>query len=493
MFLFRNKKLPVGIRKTLTKLPATIVFASLQESRGVKTIASRMGPSTPPKELTTEMVSQLGKPPKMREDPAFKKIDSPEFHGIFTPEVDSLVSLFKKYDYELRIAGGAVRDILMGIKPKDIDFATTATPDQMKEMFTKENVRMINAKGEKHGTITPRINGKENFEVTTLRIDVRTNGRHADVVFTTDWQLDANRRDLTINSMFLSFDGTVYDYFYGYDDLQQRRVVFVGDADIRIKEDYLRILRYFRFYGRIANDAQSHDVSTLAAIKENAEGLARVSGERIWSELQKIIVGNYGPQLVLQMHRCNLIQQCGLPVEPNLKEFQRLCDALDQFEKPHYPILYMTGLIHSLEETMMLHERLKLSAFERDLALFITQQRERVDSEYTTLRDYQKLCLQPYAKRDYVEQLLKYTRKVELYNQLKAWSTPIFPLSGNILKDHGLSGKNLGTGLSLLRLMWADSDFQLTSDQLLEKIPYILEKLQSPSNTNAPSKKKRTE
>lgn len=88
-------------------------------------------------------------------------------------------------------------------KPKDLDFATTATPEQMKDMFTKENVRMINAKGEKHGTITPRINNKENFEVTTLRIDVVTDGRHAEVQYTTDWLLDANRRDLTINSMFL--------------------------------------------------------------------------------------------------------------------------------------------------------------------------------------------------------------------------------------------------------------------------------------------------
>lgn len=91
----------------------------------------------------------------------------------------------------------------MGLKPKDLDFATTANPDQMKEMFDNEKVRMINMKGEKHGTITARINDKENFEVTTLRIDVVTDGRHAEVQFTTDWLLDSLRRDLTINSMFL--------------------------------------------------------------------------------------------------------------------------------------------------------------------------------------------------------------------------------------------------------------------------------------------------
>lgn len=135
----------------------------------------------------------------------------------------------------------------MNITPHDIDFATTATPKQMIEMFEKENVRIFNLNGAKHGTITSRINDEENFEVTTLRLDVRCDGRHAEVEFTTDWLLDANRRDLTINSMFLGFDGKVYDYFFGYEDLQNRRVVFVGDASNRIIEDYLRILRYFRY------------------------------------------------------------------------------------------------------------------------------------------------------------------------------------------------------------------------------------------------------
>lgn len=185
--------------------------------------------------------------PNTRENPIIMNLSSPEFRSIFTEELNSLVNLFKKYGYEIRIAGGAVRDLLMEIPPKDLDFATTATPTEMKEMFTKENIRMINMNGEKHGTITPRINDNANFEVTTLRIDVVTDGRRAEVQFTTNWLLDAFRRDLTINSMYLDLDGSVYDYFYGYDDLKNRRVAFVGDAATRIQEDYLRILRYFRY------------------------------------------------------------------------------------------------------------------------------------------------------------------------------------------------------------------------------------------------------
>jgi len=186
----------------------------------------------------------MGDTPLSRVDPVVTKLNSPEFRSVFTPELRTLADLFKKHNYELRIAGGAVRDILMGKQPKDLDFATDATPQQMKEMFTSEGIRMINEKGEKHGTITARINDRENFEITTLRIDILTDGRHAKVEFTKNWKLDANRRDLTINSMFLDLDGRVYDYFYGYDDLKKKRVVFVGDASVRIREDYLRILRY---------------------------------------------------------------------------------------------------------------------------------------------------------------------------------------------------------------------------------------------------------
>lgn len=206
---------------------------------------------------------------KVREDPVVAKLDSPEFKSIFTKELQRLVDTFDKYNYEVRIAGGAVRwvlgnkltfeekknrfrviftihsDLLMHMKPSDLDFATTATPKQMVEMFTNEKIRLFNMNGLAHGTVTARIN-EENFEVTTLRIDVKTDGRRAEVEFTKDWLLDANRRDLTINSMYLGLDGSVYDWFYGYEHLQQRRVTFVGVASNRIQEDYLRILRYFR-------------------------------------------------------------------------------------------------------------------------------------------------------------------------------------------------------------------------------------------------------
>lgn len=248
---------------------------------------------------------------KVREDPIVVKLDNELFSAIFTPELNNLVEVFKKYNHEIRLAGGAVRDLLMNKQPTDLDFATTATPSQMKSMFKAENIRMINMNGEKHGTITPRINEKENFECTTLRIDVLTDGRHAEVEFTKDWLLDANRRDLTINAMFLGLDGSVYDYFFGWEDLQDRRVRFVGNADTRIKEDFLRILRYFRFYGRIATTPDEHEPETLKIIADNAQGLQKISGERIWVELKKILQGNFAGDLMLSLVKCGLGENIG--------------------------------------------------------------------------------------------------------------------------------------------------------------------------------------
>lgn len=205
-----------------------------------------------------------------------EKLNSPEFEKIMTADLKYLFDLFKNYSYELRIAGGAVRDLLMGKLPHDIDFATTATPDQMKEMFQTEKVRMINTNGEKHGTITVRLNEKENYEITTLRIDIVTDGRHAEVQFTEDWRLDSNRRDLTVNSIFLASNGEIIDFFNGYEDIKMRRIRFVGEPNKRIQEDYLRILRYFRFYGRICMNTDSHDNDSLVAIKNNSNGLESI-------------------------------------------------------------------------------------------------------------------------------------------------------------------------------------------------------------------------
>ncbi|XP_018322908.1 CCA tRNA nucleotidyltransferase 1, mitochondrial [Agrilus planipennis] len=414
--------------------------------------------------------------PKSRKNPVIMKLETPEFKSIFTDELNLLIKLFKDNGFELRVAGGAVRDLLMGNKPKDLDFATTATPDQMKELFTNEGIRMINMKGEKHGTITARINDKENFEITTLRVDLVTDGRHADVQFTTDWLLDANRRDLTINSMYLCFDGTVIDYFYGYEDLKKRRVCFVGDAETRIIEDYLRILRYFRFFGRISERPDTHEEVTLEAIRKNASGLGQVSGERIWVELKQILEGNFAGELALTILDCGIGPYIGLPNKVRIDELQRVWGKGKHLSLKGITLL--TSLLSNEEDALALHNRLKLSAYERDLALFIIQHRAPKPSP-DPLLPYQKLVVLGKGKdiKDYVIQVLKYNNSPYIQD-FESWIPPKFPVTGTMLKDYGVeSGKFMGAVLSELKEIWAESKFNKTIDELLKDVPHIVSTL----------------
>ncbi|KAL0106527.1 hypothetical protein PUN28_016314 [Cardiocondyla obscurior] len=435
--------------------------------------------------------SRMSDVPLSRIDPVVMKLDSPEFHSIFTPELKVLSDLFNKYNYKLRIAGGAVRDILMGKQPKDLDFATDATPQQMKEMFTKEAVRMINEKGEKHGTITARINDTENFEITTLRIDILTDGRHAQVEFTKDWKLDANRRDLTINSMFLDLDGKVYDYFYGYDDLKKMRVVFVGNPSIRIQEDYLRILRYFRFYGRIMNSPDQHDETTIKALKENINGLQQISGERIWSEWNKILSGNFALELTLKLLECGGGKYIGLPEEPDVENFQKVYERMQSNNVTLKPISLIASMLKNNHEVLKLHERLKLSNFDRDLGFFLVQHREQEPCEQV-LKPYQKLILLQQAKsydilRDYAKELLKYQGAIQLLDELERWTIPKFPVSGSMLINNVSKQKMIGSILLELKKIWIDADFKLTSEQLMDYVPNIINELEEKLKEKKPT------
>uniref|UniRef100_A0A3Q4I7R8 tRNA nucleotidyl transferase, CCA-adding, 1 n=1 Tax=Neolamprologus brichardi TaxID=32507 RepID=A0A3Q4I7R8_NEOBR len=316
------------------------------------------------------------------------QLKTSEFQSLFTDGLNGLAEVFEKHQHELRIAGGAVRDLLSGKRPEDVDFATTATPEEMKHMFQTAGIRMINNKGEKHGTITARLHN-ESFEVTTLRVDVQTDGRHAEVEFTTDWQKDAERRDLTINSMFLGLDGTLYDYYRGYEDLQNRKVRFVGSAEQRIKEDYLRILRYFRFYGRVSSEPGDHEPETVTAIRENGHGLGAISGERIWVELKKLAVGNHAAHLLELIYSLELAQYIGLPPDGDIDEMKRVWqNAKDHSPKP---MTILAALFRSPEQVEKMDIRLKVSREEKNLALFLVKYRRELckrDDEPDSLKPF---------------------------------------------------------------------------------------------------------
>ena len=416
------------------------------------------------------------------------KIEPNLMEKIITDELKTLVAIFVKHDYEIRIAGGAVRDLLSGEKiPDDVDLATTATPTEMKRMFAEEQIRTFNEQGEKHGTVTARINDKENFEVTTLRIDKVTDGRHAEVEFTKDWMIDAERRDLTINSLFLDLDGTVYDFFGGKEDLDIQRIAFVGSADTRIKEDYLRILRYFRFYGRIAKDGSIHEEETLKAIENNKEGLGQISGERIWSEWKKILSGPMGGPLTLKMIELGLSPFIGLSENLLTENFENCWQV--KKNSLHY-ITLLVSLLKNQEDMMQLHYRLKMSAYERDMGLFLLAHRDVPPD----LKYWQKIVILRKINRDYIEQLIKSNLAVNksLLEEFQSWEVPKCPINGRDLHETNLipRGKLIGVCLNKLTEIWIDSDFKIDKDQLLNvELPKIGENLRMQQSPNKKRKK----
>ncbi|KAM4740653.1 CCA tRNA nucleotidyltransferase 1, mitochondrial isoform 2-T2 [Anableps anableps] len=390
------------------------------------------------------------------------RLKTNEFQSLFTDGLNGIAEVFEKHQHELRIAGGAVRDLLSGKRPEDVDFATTATPEVMKDMFQAAGIRMINNKGEKHGTITARLHN-ENFEVTTLRVDVQTDGRHAEVEFTTDWQKDAERRDLTINSMFL-----------GYEDLQNHKVRFVGSAEQRIQEDYLRILRYFRFYGRVALKPDDHEAETLTAIRENGRGLAAISGERIWVELKKIVVGNHAAHLLELIYALDLAQYIGLPPDGDVEEMTRVWQNAEAHSPK--PMTILAALFHSPEDVEKMDLRLKVSREEKTLALFLVKHRRALcksDEEPDSLKPFTDFIIdsrEPDSQSKVCE-LLKYQGEEKLLSELQRWSVPRFPISGHDLRKMGItSGKEIGATLQELRDIWKKSRYQLDKDELLSHV-----------------------
>ncbi|KRZ77804.1 CCA tRNA nucleotidyltransferase 1, mitochondrial, partial [Trichinella papuae] len=405
------------------------------------------------------------------------KIEGDMLKCVLTPPLMEIKQLFEKKGYEIRIAGGAVRDLLLNIIPVDIDLATTARPEEMNQLFLENSIRMLNKGGEKHGTVTCRIQ-EQNFEITTLRVDKSCHGRHAEVEFTTDWFLDANRRDLTVNSMFMDFDGTVYDYFGGVDDLKNRRILFVGDPNQRIQEDYLRILRYFRFYGRLSDKSDEHDLSTLSAIKHNAEGLSGISGERIWLELKRIVVGRHADSVIATMFDCGIYPYIGLPKNPMIENFAEVFIIAEPF-KP-LSITMISALLENEQQICDLNSRLKLSTEERVICEFIVGKRD----EAKKIRDLQhqakyfkNACFNTYSRSCTPDsykrscELMKYHGFGDALKIIESWKPPKFPVTGHMLANLNIKpGPVMTVVLTRLFQKWMNSEFQMTAGELIDAV-----------------------
>ncbi|MFN3618930.1 CCA tRNA nucleotidyltransferase [Sphingorhabdus sp.] len=366
-----------------------------------------------------------------------------------------VLATLNDFDGGPRYVGGAVRDTLLGLPVSDVDIATTLLPLDVIDRLEAGGIKAIPT-GIDHGTVTAAIDGN-NYEITTLRRDVATDGRRATVAFSTDWQEDAARRDFTINALYADPEsGEIFDYFNGLADLAAQKLRFIGDANQRIAEDFLRILRYFRFlarYGRGELDAEA-----VVACAKGAHGLTALSRERIAQELTRIL-GLIDPVASVELMISNGIFSPFLPElsDSAANDLRRLVTREAQCGQPiSLPARYLTLLTCDAAAVDKVAARLKLSnrmreGFARRLAAPAPKPHNvrkiayRADIE--TARDVTML----YACDSDVQQCLL---------RLEQWKSPTLSIKGGALIAMGLpAGPLVAKTLRAIETVWISEDF----------------------------------
>jgi len=390
------------------------------------------------------------------------------------PEIEQLVAALGAEN--IRFVGGAVRDAVLGRAAQDVDAATLLLPQDVTERLQKAGIKAIPT-GLAHGTITALI-GKKHFEITTLRRDVATDGRHAEVAFTDDWKADASRRDFTMNALYLSPAGELFDYFDGEADAKAGHVRFIGNANARIAEDYLRILRFFRFhayYGKEEPDAEA-----LAACAELASNIASLSGERVSYELLKLLAApHYSKTLALMQEEHILPHVLGFDILDS-GMFSRF-EAIERFVALP-PVIKLAGFFlkaDGIQEEALetLAARLKLSGADhkalRSLLLHAGDIPARL-SEAEQKRWIRKLGAERFQYAAAInwaqgnEIIVPHDPYVSMLSLAASWQPPEFPVSGDDLITLGIKpGKEMGALLHRLESEWEKSGYTLTKKELL--------------------------
>jgi tRNA nucleotidyltransferase (CCA-adding enzyme) len=357
-------------------------------------------------------------------------------------DLRQLRKLFQHYGFDLRIVGGAVRDIMCGQTPKDIDLCTNAYPDEAIKIYTDQEIR-FEPTGIDHGTISVIMNG-ETYEITSLRYDTETDGRHAKVTFTRLWYEDLARRDLTINAMSMSFDGVLDDPYGGRDDLQNNVVQFVGDAGARIQEDYLRILRYFRFAGRFGNERFRDD--QIAAVTTHASGLKQVSRERVWQEVGKMMTHTSAPIVYEAMDSTGVLEHADLPL---LTKGVLTAMTIAVHHTKNAASVFST-LFDTIEKVEEYGKKLKIST--KDIRHMKTMVKLQNVSHIDDFKF--AVVLDGVSLEDAIEAATMHG-DLNIASQLKAWTVPVFPVTGDDLIALGMKpGKIMGSTLVSAKYTW---------------------------------------
>lgn len=387
------------------------------------------------------------------------------------PETTVVFSALQAEGHTVRAVGGAVRDALLGRDVADVDMAIDAAPETVMQLASRAGMKVIPT-GLDHGTVTV-VSRKRPFEVTTLRTDVETYGRRARVAFTDDWEADARRRDFTINALYADADGTLHDPLSGLDDIKKRRIRFIGDPQERIREDFLRILRFFRFIAEL--ETPDIDPDGLSACIRLREGLQQLAPERVHSELCRLLIAPGACRSLSAMFSHGLLVEV-LAGVPSLARFKRLIDLEAASRTTPDAMLRLAALnVTILEDAERLGERFRLSNDEREKLTAASHYRVFVPAPS---KKKARAWLYRNGRRAFrvalmlgrVNATIRYDESEwQALLKLASEPIPVFPLKGADILEMGVeAGPQIGDILGRIEDAWIALDFNRDRDNLLE-------------------------
>ena len=373
---------------------------------------------------------------------------------------------------EVRYVGGCVRKVIKKETVDDIDLATNLVPSEVCDALKKQNINFYET-GIQHGTITAIIDDHK-YEITSLRKDVSTDGRHAKVEFSSDWKEDAARRDFSINSIYSDKDGNLFDPYNGKKDLESGNINFIGDSENRIKEDYLRILRYVRFFINYSN--QSHDLNIIKKIKKNIGGVSKLSSERLLDEFKKLTRSNAFLKIFNDKISLELIEII-FPQLKNLENFKKLnSHAIDNLAKVDFIFLLSLLIVDGSDNTDYFIYKFNISKKDQKRLKSIDFfYKENVSIKNFNEKNFNKIFY--YNGKQTVIDIINYklftSSKVEkkllkLLETYKDKVIPTLPIDASTLmtKYNIAEGKMLGNKLKLIEEIWVQNSFQISEKQI---------------------------
>ena len=407
-----------------------------------------------------------------KNDLSFKEVSFLEITK--TTKVSDLFKVISNYNdlSEIRYVGGCVRKILNNEKFDDIDLATNLKPNEVKECLKNNNIDFFET-GIEHGTITARIDEK-NFEITSLRKDVSTDGRRAVVKFTNEWTEDALRRDFTINSIYADKEGNLFDPNDGVKDLENGKIEFIGDPEKRVKEDYLRILRYVRFF--LNYSKQEHKLNVKKIIKQNISGIVKLSKERLIDELKKLVISN-GFINIGDDEFCKEIVLLIFPQVKNIDIFKKLNkNYKSEILKKDFIFLLSLLIIDETDSTEFFFYKFNMSNEAKKRINFLKEIYDKSNDKDTfSKKNLQKIFY--FQGKSYLLDVIdfqlfrsnkKNNKLIELKKHFEQLEKPLFPIKAKIImeKYNLQEGKELGQKLKYLENLWIENSFNISEKEV---------------------------